>query len=106
LRTATLALMLLTGCAPTTYWRGHLDILSPDAVPPRHRMVNQRVSGKACWSALDIASGGATDPGKPLVQQAVDAAIASAPGANALAAAGIWLRNGCYVVEGEAWEVR
>jgi hypothetical protein len=106
LRSALLVLLLLAACAPTTYWRGHFDVVSPDAAPQRHRVVSQRVSGRACWSKLDVATGGATDPGKPLLQQAVDAAIASAPGANALAAAEIWLRDDCYVVEGTAWEIR
>jgi len=93
---AGLALLLIAvaslGCV--TYERGTFAALSTTLPPTPVTLVAEKVEGRACGSLFEA----------PL-PRAVDDAIASAPGANALMDASYGMENLCLVVRGRAVQI-
>lgn len=92
---ALLFASLLLGCGTQ---RGHFEVISARGVPPRYTVLAPSVTGQACRI---IGVG-------PLLQLAVEDALAKVPQADVLASVDISIRRGlfgfwfCYQVEGAA----
>jgi hypothetical protein len=95
-RAAALVALVLVSCAGGR--RGTFEVISAHGVPPKYVILAPSVSGRACRI---IGVG-------PLLELAVEDALAKVPQANVLASVDISIRRGlfgfwfCYQVEGAA----
>jgi hypothetical protein len=80
---------------------GHFEVISAHGFPPQYTVLARNVDGRACRVI----------PYGPLLQLAVDDALAKVPQADLLASTRISIRRGlfgfwtCYLVEGSAIRV-
>jgi hypothetical protein len=90
----------LIGCASNTYYRGTVGLLSPSEPPQNYKQSHPRIVGRACFPPQDLLTLGATSKSRPLIEDALEDALARAPGSQALGAIDLWIRrNGCYEAE-------
>ena len=94
---AALAASLLAGCVTHTH-RGDVSVISAHGVPPKYAILATSVEGSAC----DLFGT------SPLLERAIDDALAKVPQADVLASVDVSIRRGlfgiwrCYDVEGAA----
>jgi hypothetical protein len=88
--------VLLAACSPVRP-RGDIALIAPESVPAEFvRLGDERVTAKACFpdNRVDVFSD------EPIVREALDAALAKAPGATALADMTVEDETACVIVSG------
>jgi hypothetical protein len=92
----------LVSCVNVAH-RGDFELFSPLGVPARYEILDPHVTGRSCYRWYELVGAlFAAMPDRPMVAEAVDAALAKAPGADALAMVDVRVTEGCYEVEGAA----
>ena len=92
--------LAVIGCAKNTYYRGTVGLLSPSELPQNYKQSHPRVIGRGCFPPQDLLTLGATSKSRPVIEDALEDALARAPGSQALGAIKLWIRrNGCYEAE-------
>ena len=97
--------LALVSCVSSSF-RGDFTLFSPVGVPNHYEMIDPHVIGRSCASWQELLSLGLAHTDRPMVAEAVEQALAEAPGADALAMVDIRLTGGCYEVEGAAISTR
>jgi hypothetical protein len=92
---ASLALLGITTTGCVTVERGHFEALSTAPIPGTPTVVSANAEGRACGSIFQ-------DP----LRRAIDDALKSSPGANALMDVRYRFEDLCVVVNGRAVKTR